>query len=124
MGQPSGGGTDTAAAGGALVSGAFSGAGDSAAAVFYGSFNVSIWGTFSATAQLQRSFDGGTTWLPLSIDLAGDTLQFTAPYSGFPWAELEHQVLYMLVCTAYTSGTLNYRLSQTSDFNFVGGLSR
>lgn len=124
MGKLSPTGGDTAAQGGALISGSFVATGVSANAPLYGSFNVSIWGTFSGTVQLLRSFDGGTTWLPCSADIVGDTVQFTAPYSGFPWAELEHAVLYQLDCTAYVSGTINYRVSQTSDFVFVGGLSR
>ena len=30
------------------------------------SFNVSLWGVFSATCPLKRSFDGGSTWLPIT----------------------------------------------------------
>jgi hypothetical protein len=123
MGQPIGGGNDTAAQGGVLIAGTLTSATNSAAAIIYGSFNVSLWGTFSATVQLQRSFDGGTTWLPVSSDPAGDPLQWTVPVS-LTWTEVEHTVGYRLACTAYTSGTANYRLSQASDFAFSGGLSR
>lgn len=123
MGQPNGGGNDTAAQGGMLISGSFGATGQSAVAPLYGSFNISLWGTFSATAQLQRSFDGGTTWLPVSSDAAGDTLQWSVPFSG-TWTEVEKVVLYRLACTAYVSGTINYRISQASDFIWTGGLSR
>jgi hypothetical protein len=124
MAQPNGGGADSAFLSGQLISGSFAAAGQSAVAVFYGSFNISLWGTFVGTVRLERSFDGGTTWLPLSVDLAGTNLQWTQPYSGYPWAEVEHTVPYRLNCTAYTSGTVNYRMSQTSDVVWVGGTSR
>jgi hypothetical protein len=123
MGQPIGGGNDTAAQGGVLLAGTFTGATNSAAATIYGSFNVSLWGTFGATVQLQRTFDGGVTWLPVSADVAGDALVWGAPFSG-TWTEVEKQVGYRLVCTAYVSGTVNYRISQASEFIWTGGLSR
>lgn len=72
-------------------------------------FNVSLWGTFVATVQLERSFDGGTTWLPLTA--LGSSLAFTAPCSEV-FEETEEGVAYRLNCTAFTSGTVNYRLSQ------------
>lgn len=72
--------------------------------------NVSVWGTFNATAQLERSFDGGATWLPVSRDIVGSGAVFSAPFS-LQVRETESGVLYRLNCTAYTSGTINYRLS-------------
>jgi hypothetical protein len=72
---------------------------------------------------LQRTFDGGTTRLPVSSDPAGDNLQWTVPAS-LTWTEVEKQVGYRLACTAYTSGTINYRVSQASEFIWTGGLSR
>lgn len=73
-------------------------------------FNVSLWGTFVGSVQLERSFDNGTTWLPLTA--AGTPLYvWTAPASEV-CEEPEAGVLYRLNCTAYTSGTVNYRLSQ------------
>ena len=123
MGQPIGGGNDTASQGGVLISGTFTATGQSTALTIYGSFNVSIWGTFAATLQLQRTFDGGTTWLPVSADAAGDSLQWSVPFSG-TWTEVEKQVGYRLSCTAYTSGTVNYRVSQASEFIWTGGLQR
>jgi hypothetical protein len=123
MGQPIGGGADSAVTGGALLAGAFGATGQSASAIFYGSFNVSLWGTFVGGAQLERSFDGGTTWLPVSANTGGTVLGWTVPFSG-TWTEVEHTVAYRLNCTAYTSGGLNYRVSQSSDFIWTGGLSR
>lgn len=120
MGQPAGGGTDTASP---LITGSFAATGQSASAVFYGSFNVSLWGTFVATVQLERSFDGGTTWLPTAEDTTGAAAAYSAPVSLVA-DEPEHQVLHRLNCTAWTSGTVNYRLSQSSDFQFIGGTSR
>jgi len=72
-------------------------------------FNLSIWGTFVGTVQLERSFDNGVTWLPLTA--LGSSLAFTAPCSE-TFTECEASVIYRLNCTAYTSGTINYRLSQ------------
>lgn len=124
MGQPIGGGTDTASAGGNLISGSFSATGQSQPATIYGTMNVSIWGSFTGSVQLERSFDGGTTWLPCSAAMSGTVLAFTAAYSGYPWSEVEHQVAYRLNCTSLSSGTINYRVSISSDAQFIGGLSR
>jgi hypothetical protein len=69
---------------------------------------------FSGTVQLERSFNGGATWIVASIAQSGTLAQWTA---GTPvstaFSESEKQVLYRLNCIAYTSGTINYRLSQT-----------
>ncbi len=112
-------GTDTA---NPLSSGSFAATGQSAPVVLYGDFNVSLWGAFVGTVALERSFDGGTTWLPVS-SAAGTAASWTAPVST-TWTEPEHNVAYRLNCTAYTSGTINYRLSQASDFVFTGGIGR
>lgn len=65
-------------------------------------FNLSIWGTFSAVVTLQRSFDGGTTWL--------DVATYGAPIEdrGF---EPEGALYRVGVKTGgFTSGTCNVRL--------------
>lgn len=73
-------------------------------------FNVSLWGTFSATVQLERSLDNGSTWLPITA--AGTQLYvWTTPASEVV-EEPEASVIYRLNCTAFTSGTVNYRISQ------------
>lgn len=72
-------------------------------------FNVSLWGTFVATVQLERSLDG-TNWLPLTAN--GTPIEkFTAPCSE-EIEEDEATAIYRLNCTAYTSGTVNYRMSE------------
>ena len=99
------------AAAATLTSGTFTGTGQSAAVgVAPTAFNVSEWGTFVATVQLERSFDNGVTWLPVTAN--GSQLElFTGPASE-NWSESEAGVLYRLNCTSYTSGTVNYRISQ------------
>jgi hypothetical protein len=69
---------------------------------------------YSATVQLERSFDGGLTWIVCNIGGAGQLAQWTAgtPVS-LTFGEPEKNVLYRLNCTAYSSGTINYRISQT-----------
>jgi hypothetical protein len=106
-----------------VVTASFTATGPSAGGNFYGAFNVALWGTFVGTVQLQRSFDGGTTWLPASFDGQGDIASYTQPISVVA-NEPEHGVLYRLNCTAFTSGTINYRISAGGDAYAVGGVSR
>lgn len=74
-------------------------------------FNVSLWGTFAATVALERSFDAGANWLPVTYaDSPPTALSYTAPVS-FVWVDPEAGVIYRLRCT-WTSGTVNYRISQ------------
>lgn len=75
-----------------------------------GVFNVAITGTFSATLQLERSFDGGTTWVPLSGSVVGTTVTFTAP-TTFQLQEPERAVFYRVNCTVFVSGPANVRIS-------------
>ena len=89
----------------------------STATVLTGKVNMSLWGTFSATVQPERSFDSGTTWIPMSTDSIGTLASYTAPMSivveeveGFPGTR---EVQYRWNCTAYTSGTVNYRIGQS-----------
>jgi hypothetical protein len=72
--------------------------------------NVTISGTFSASAVLERSFDGGTVWYPVTYP-DGTGISFTAAFSGPAWEESESRVLYRLNCT-WVSGTMAYRVSQ------------
>ena len=96
------------------VTGTFSATGQSASFAPVGGrgFNASLWGTFSATVQIERSFDGGTTWLILTAN--GTQLEKFAGSQVISenLQEDESGVLYRFNCTAYTSGTVNYRLSQ------------
>ena len=83
--------------------------GADAAASFTGAGVVYV-----GTVQVERSFDGGYTWLICNIGGAGQLAQFTAgtPVS-ITFGEPEKQILYRLNCTAYSSGVINYRISQT-----------
>lgn len=74
-----------------------------------GNFNASLTGTFVATLQLERSFDGGTTWQPLTA--GGSTITFTAVMSE-SFFEPEADALYRWKCTAYTSGTIVCRIGK------------
>ena len=93
------------------VTGTFAATGQSAsvAPVTGRAFNVSLWGTFSATIRLERSFDG-SNWLPLTAN--GTVLESFTGACSDQWQEDEVGVQYRLNCTAYTSGTVNYRISQ------------
>jgi hypothetical protein len=106
-----------------VITGTFTGTGQSAPGVYYGGFNFALWGTFAGAVQIQRSFDGGVTWIGASYDGQGDIASYTLPTSAV-LNEPEHGVLYRLSCTAFTSGTINYRLSSGGDFFAVGGVGR
>jgi len=99
-----------------LVSGTFGATGQSGSFVSdannnLGTFNVAVWGTFSGSVTLERSFDGGTTWITCGKDSSGTAATYTAPAS-LTVSEPEQNVLYRLNCTAYVSGTINYRISK------------
>jgi hypothetical protein len=88
---------------------AASGAGTAVEVARRGEVNVSLWGTFVATVTLERSFDYGVTWLPLTY-IDGSAMSWTAPMST-NISEPEKGVRYRFNCTSYTSGTVNYRIS-------------
>lgn len=77
-----------------------------------GYFNVSVYGSFTtATVVLERTFDGGTTWLA-AYDEAGNAISFTAAGSKRV-RELEDGVYYRLRCSVFTTVTSLYgRISQ------------
>jgi hypothetical protein len=66
----------------------------------------------TATVQLEKSYDGGYTWVVAGVGGAGQQAIYVNP-AGFSimWVECEKGVLYSLNCTAYVSGTLGYRFS-------------
>lgn len=70
--------------------------------------------TFVATIQIERCFDGGATWLPCNVGGNGEIAVYDAgtPLS-LTFGEPEKNVLYRINCIAYTSGVVNYRISQT-----------
>lgn len=68
----------------------------------------------SASVQLERSFDGGATWIIAGVGGAGQQAIFANPAGiSVVAAEPERGMLYRLNCTAYVSGTLAYRMSAT-----------
>jgi hypothetical protein len=98
-----------------ILSGSFTATGQSSSSGFIGKANVWLYGTSPVgTVKLERSPDQGTTW----IDVSADTLGTGASYAlnstevSFMVEEIETAVLWRFNCTAYTSGTINYRLSQ------------
>src|ERR1044072_6658965 len=91
--------------------GTFTGTGQSTGAVVAQDFNLSLSGTFVATVQLERSFDGGSNWLPVTY-VDGSALTWTVPVST-TLNEPELGVQYRLNCTAFTSGTVRYRTSRS-----------
>lgn len=75
-----------------------------------GLFNVWLYGTFAGTLALQRSFDGGTTWLTVSTDGTGALATYTAPATVMV-EEVEWGNMYQVIATAWTSGTATVRFS-------------
>lgn len=85
--------------------------GADAAAIFTG---VSI--TWSGVINIERSFDGGATFILCNIGGAGQVAQYgsatTTPIQ-LSFGEPERQVLYRLNAISYASGVVNYRFSAT-----------
>lgn len=86
--------------------------GVTSASVVAGTDNAAIFNAtpFSGTVQLERSFDGGKSYFPANIDSTGTAAAFTSGVSG-AFKECERNVLWRWNCTAYASGSINYRLS-------------
>ena len=81
--------------------------------------------TFSATVQVERSFDGGSTWVVCNSGGGGSLAQFTAgtPVS-LSFGEPEKGMLYRVNCITYTSGTINYRISSSGAAAMSLGLNQ
>lgn len=84
--------------------------GADAAALFTGAALL-----FTGSVQLERSFDGGFTWIVCNVGGAGTLAIYSAgTHVSLTFGEPEREVLYRLNCTAFTAGVaLNYRISQT-----------
>lgn len=105
------------------LSGTFTGTGQSASTTVFGPFNISLWGTFSGTVALERALDG-TNFVAVATDGTGTPANYTAPVS-VTGVEVESAVLYRFNCTGFTSGTINYRLSQiVNDYHSTKAYSR
>lgn len=113
----------------AVIAGSFEGTGVSAAFVFYGSFNVAIYGSggpngaWSGSVQLERSFNGGATFIVCGVGGGGQQAIYASGVDvSFSANEPEKGVAYQLHCTAYVSGTINYRLSATGVLATTNGI--
>lgn len=73
--------------------------------------NIVVSGTFSATVEIQRSLDNSVSWHTLSKDADGAPASYTAPFA-VRIGECETPALYAVNCSAFTSGTINFRISQ------------
>ena len=114
MGRPSNNATERELAR-SVLSGSFAATGASPAAnniELAGIAHLTLSGTFVGTVVLERSFDGGTTWFPAFHTNGGAAISFTAPVCMPIACGDELGVLHRLNCTAYTSGTIAYRLSR------------
>ncbi len=78
----------------------------------WGMFNLSLWGSFTGTVQLERTLDG-TNFVVVATDGIGTPAIYTAPI-GLLGEEIELGAQYRVNCTAFSSGPINYRLSQSN----------
>lgn len=76
----------------------------------HGPFNLTVTGVFAASAVLERSFDGGQTWFPMTYP-DGSQVIITSPCSLSLEAS-RMTVLGRIRCLAYASGELAWRLSR------------
>ena len=85
----------------------------------WGAFNVAIWtSSFAASTgsvQLEKSFDGGVTWLICGVGGAGQQALYPNVGSlAIVVCEPEAGVAYRLNCTALSDGgPMNYRISSS-----------
>lgn len=90
-----------------------------------GTDNAAVFdgGVYSGTVQLERSFDGGSTWIICGVGGGGQPAVYTAgTMVSIVASEPERGMLYRLNCPAYTSGTINYRLSTSSPAAMAWGI--
>ena len=83
------------------------------------SFNITLdtlSGSFVGTAIIQKSTNGGANWGAVVFpgQAAGNTTAFLGTSFGLSVTLTETQsgVLYRVIASAYTSGTLNYQFGQ------------
>lgn len=104
----------------AVVTGVFAATGHSATFVCWGPFNVVLYGdsgpngSWAGTVRLERTFDGGTTWVVCGLGGDGTQAEWsTGKDVSVVAGEPEKGVGYRLNCTVHTSGNINYRMSAT-----------
>lgn len=95
---------------GRITSGTISGTGGTAGTIILGDVVFALSGTFTGAAQLERSFDGGTTYVPLR-DEQGNLVQLAIP-GEIKVTETEGGVLYRLNCTALSAGTIAWQVGR------------
>ncbi len=66
------------------------------------------------SVEISYSDDGGYTWNCCNVGSTGTLAQYPSGPINTSWTEPELGVLYRFNCVAYTSGTINYRMSQNS----------
>lgn len=93
-----------------VTSGTISGTGGTAGAAILGDVLFAISGTFTGAVQLERSFDGGTTYVPARDELGG-LVQLALP-GEIKVSETEGGVLYRLNCTALSAGTIAWQVGR------------
>lgn len=94
-----------------VATGTLSSAAAGAGKVFTGTFNVELQISGTLTAALQRSFDGGTTYVTVAQSADGTAATYTASTS-LTLFEPEEGVYWRVSVTAFTSGSCIYRISQ------------
>ena len=97
------------------ITGSFGATGQSASIHIKGKGNILISGSDTpvGNVQIEKSWDN-STWYPVSKDSSGATATYDMSSIVFNGTvdEPEDAVWYRLNCTAYTSGTFTYRISQ------------
>lgn len=92
-----------------VVTGSLSATGTIGPFPVYGDFNFALWGTFTGTVKLQKTFDGGTTYIDAMLN-TGTVASFTAP-GAIALNEPERGVAYIANATTLSAGTANARFS-------------
>lgn len=105
----------------AVLAGSFTGTGQSTCFSAQGTFNIYIYGSggpngaWNASVQVERSVNGGTTWVVAGVGGGGQQAVYNVPNQDVSVQAFEPEagVVYRFDCTSYTSGTINYRMSTT-----------
>lgn len=91
------------------LTGSFGAVGNSNVAEVCGEFVLALWGTFVGTVIVEASPNEGTTWVQLTLPWTTTLFSATAP-GVFVLAVPDRGWQVRARCSAYTSGTINYRL--------------
>ncbi len=112
-----------------VISGQLTAGTYSPAYVVYGMFNVCLYASggpnaaWAGSVQLERSFDGGVTWIVCGVGGSGSQAIYATGFDvSITGNEPERGVGYRLHCTALSSGTLNYRISTTGVLGTSNGI--